>query len=168
MNASETKEIQAAIEYATKKHQGQFRRGGEPYIIHPIAVYEDVRRQGLGREYQITALFHDLLEDTDATEEEILELGGMQVLEAVKVLTKCPGYKMEEYMGAIKENSIAYAIKKADRLHNLQCAKDTDNRFKKRYILETIEWYLDFGPEIRTALFELVESLEIKQSGEGA
>lgn len=168
MNTSDTKEIQAAIEYAAKKHQGQFRRGGEPYIIHPIAVYEDVRRQGLGREYQITALFHDLLEDTDATEKEILELGGIQVLEAVKVLTKCPGYKMEEYMGAIKENPIACAIKKADRLHNLQCAKDTDNRFKKRYILETIEWYLDFGPEIRTALFELVESLEIKQSGEGA
>ena len=70
--------------------------------MHPLAVSEIVRNQGYGMDYQITALFHDLLEDTDATEEEIFDLGGARVLEAVRLLTKQEGYVMAEYVaGAV-------------------------------------------------------------------
>ena len=79
----EKERYQKAEAFATEKHKGQFRIGGEPYIMHPLAVAEIVRNQGYGMDYQITALFHDLLEDTDATEEEIFDLGGARVLEAV-------------------------------------------------------------------------------------
>jgi (p)ppGpp synthase/HD superfamily hydrolase len=152
--------IKKALEFATQKHKGQKRIGGNDYISHPIAVYEMVKNQGYGEDYQITALFHDLLEDTDATEEEILFYGNQNVLTAVKLLTKEKGYDMKNYIGAIKANPIAFAVKGADRLHNLQCALVTSAEFKRKYILETVDWYSDFSKEIKSAVKTLAESLD--------
>ena len=152
--------LKIALEFARAKHKGQKRIGGDDYITHPIAVSEIIKNQGLDESYQITALFHDLLEDTDATEEEIVNYGNKEILEAVTLLTKKKGYDMAEYIGAIKQNPIAFAVKAADRLHNLQCAIITDEEFKRKYILETVDWYLDFSPEIRKAVKRLAESLE--------
>lgn len=153
--------IKAALDFAAKKHQGQKRIGGDDYITHPVAVCEIVKRQGYGEDYQITALFHDLLEDTDATSEEILSYSNPEVLEAVRLLTKTKGYVMAEYISAIKGNKMAFAVKAADRLHNLECAHTTNSEFKRKYILETVDWYLDFSPEIRKAVKTLAESLEV-------
>ena len=149
-----------ALEFAKAKHKGQKRIGGDDYITHPIAVAEIVKSQGFDKNYQIAALFHDLLEDTDSTEEEILKYGSPEVLEAVKLLTKEKGYDMAEYVASIKQNPIAFAVKAADRLHNLQCAIVTDEEFKRKYILETVDWYLDFSIDIRKAVKRLAESLE--------
>ena len=148
-----------ALEFAVIKHDGQHRVGGLPYVTHPISVSELVRSAGYGTDYRIAGLFHDLLEDTDAKEEEILELGGEKVLEAVRLLTKRKGYVMSEYVAGIKGNDIAYVVKGADRLHNLRCAFSTDEEFRRRYILETIDWYLDFNPMIPKAVRELIASL---------
>ena len=156
--------VQKALEYATKMHDGQKRIGGDDYITHPIAVCELVKNQGYNDDYLITALFHDLLEDTDATEEEILQLGNSEVLTAVKLLSKQKGYNMAEYVGAIKTNPIAFVVKAADRLHNLQCALVTDVEFKRKYILETVDWYLDFSTEIIKAVKRLAESLNTPMS----
>ena len=154
------KELQYAIEFAREKHSGQKRIGGEEYITHPIAVCEILKAQGYGEDYQIAALFHDLLEDTDATEEEILRYGNQEVLTAVKLLTKSKGYNMAEYVGGIKDNEIAFAVKGADRLHNLRCALVADEGFKRKYALETLDWYLDFSPEIKKVLKALADSLD--------
>ena len=134
--------VSLALAFAREKHVGQKRIGGDDYISHPIAVCEMIEAQGFGEDYQITALFHDLLEDTDATEEEILRYGNEKILTAVKLLTKSKGYVMKEYVSAIKTNEIAFAVKASDRLHNLQCALVTDDEFKRKYILETLHWYL--------------------------
>lgn len=157
---SQSEKYCRAHEFAAEKHSGQFRIGGLPYITHPEAVAEILRQEGYGESYQITGLFHDLLEDTDATEAEIEALGGSEVLEAVKLLTKRKGYVMEEYVGAIRRNPIAFAVKAADRLHNLRSATVADADFKRRYILESIDWYMDFSPEIPKAVKALAESLE--------
>ena len=156
---SYSERVQKALDYATKKHDGQKRIGGDDYITHPIAVCEIVKSQGYSDDFLITALFHDLLEDTDAAEEEILQLGNSEVLTAVKLLTKQKGYDMAQYINAIKNNPIAYVVKSADRLHNLQCALVTGVDFKRKYILETVDWYLDFSPEIVKAVKRLAESL---------
>lgn len=157
---ADNKKLQLALEFAKAKHQGQKRIGGDDYITHPIAVCEIVKNQGHNEIYQITALFHDLIEDTDTTEDEILKYGNQEILEAVKLLTKKKGYNMSEYISAIKCNPIAYVVKSADRLHNLQCAISTNEEFKRKYILETVDWYMDFSPEIRKAVKRLAQSLK--------
>ena len=156
----DSESLQLALEFAKAKHKGQKRIGGDDYITHPMAVLEIIKNQGFEETYQIAALFHDLLEDTDATEEEILKYGNRQILEAVNLLTKKKGYDMAEYINAIKQNPVAFAVKAADRLHNLQCAIITDEEFKRKYILETVDWYLDFSSEIRVAVKRLAESLK--------
>ena len=158
MPYSET--VRQALDFATEKHKGQKRIGGDDYITHPISVCEIVKKLSFGEDYQITALFHDVLEDTNATEEEILSYGNAEILTAVKLLTKQKGYNMQEYIKAIKNNEIAFVVKGADRLHNLECALVTDVEFKRKYILETVDWYLDFSPEIKTAVKRLAESLD--------
>ena len=156
----QTETYKKALEFATKKHAGQVRKEGIPYVTHPIAVAEMLKEQGFGEKYQIAGLFHDLLEDTDATEEEILTLSDNEVLTAVKCLTKQDGYVMADYISAIRQNEIAFRVKAADRLHNLRCAVVASESFKKRYILESIEWYTDFSPEIPKAIKELSKTLE--------
>lgn len=151
---------QDALAFAAKKHQGQIRIGGEPYISHPIAVADMVREWGFGLSFRITALFHDLLEDTDATEEDIFRIGGAEVLDAVRRLTKRKGYVMADYVQHIRENEIARVVKAADRLHNLRCAVVADDAFKRKYILESLEWYLDFSPQILPAVRALALSMQ--------
>ncbi|MBO5928034.1 MAG: bifunctional (p)ppGpp synthetase/guanosine-3',5'-bis(diphosphate) 3'-pyrophosphohydrolase [Clostridia bacterium] len=156
---ADSERVKAALSFATEKHKGQKRIGGSDYITHPIAVCEMMKNNGYGEDYQITALFHDLLEDTDAKEEEILKYGNKEILTAVKLLTKQKSYDMKEYVSAIKNNEMAFKVKAADRLHNLQSAFLTSVEFKRKYILETVDWYLDFSPEIKKVVKKLAESL---------
>ena len=90
----------------------------------------------------MVGLIHDLLEDTDASEEEILSLTNEDVLKAVKVLTKDKNYIMNDYINSIKENEIAKIVKLADRVHNLSEAHYASLEFISDYIKETREWYV--------------------------
>lgn len=155
----ESKRYQNALAFATEKHDGQFRKGGLAYITHPIAVCEIVKEKGFDEDYQLVALFHDLLEDTDATHEEILSLSNEEVLKSVILLTKQDGYVMKDYISSIIENPMAYVVKGADRLHNLRCAIVTNEEFKRKYILESLDWYLEFMPEILIAVKDLAQSM---------
>ena len=138
--------IISSLLFAKEKHEGQTRIGGEPYISHPVEVAKNLEEKGFtDAKYIITALFHDLLEDTDATEQEISYYGGADVLAAVKVLTKNKGYKMEIYIRDIKDNDIAKMVKLSDRLHNLLSATVADKGFQERYVKETEEFYLDLA-----------------------
>lgn len=153
-------DLKKAFQFAEKKHEGQFRIGGEKYITHPAAVAEIVAEWGYGAEYRITALFHDLLEDTDAKECEILALSNENVLNAVKALTKSKPCNMADYVAKIRKDRIAFVVKAADRLHNLKSAFCTDEEFKRQYILESLKYYADFSPEIKKAAVELAASMD--------
>lgn len=154
-----TEKCKLALAFARKKHQGQMRHGGEEYITHPMAVAEILYKKDLPDEYVLAALFHDLLEDTDATEEEISALGGEDVLLAVKLLTKEKGYSMSDYIEGIKKNPLAREVKAADRLHNLICARESREDFRLRYLKDSIDWYLDLSPEIPVAAEALRQTL---------
>lgn len=149
--------LEKALSFAREKHKGQYRTGGKEYITHPVAVCKIVIDKGLDVNYAITALFHDLLEDTDATDEEIEKIGGKDVLEAVKLLTKVKGYSMDEYVSAIKRKPLAKVVKGADRLHNLLCATECNDEFVLKYIYETEKWYMDFDKRIPEAVKRLAE-----------
>ena len=155
------KRYENALAFAAKKHEGQFRIGGLPYITHPVAVAGIVKEKGGDTDAVITALFHDLLEDTDATEEEILFFGNKKILHSVKLLTKQSNHVMQNYVEGIRKDGTAFLVKGADRLHNLRSAVCADTEFKRRYIYETIDWYLDFLPEIPSAVKELAQTLDV-------
>ena len=159
--------IISSLLFAKEKHEGQTRIGGKPYISHPVEVAKILEEKGFtDASYIITALFHDLLEDTDATEQEISYYGGADVLAAVKVLTKSKGYKMDTYIQGIKNNPTAKMVKLSDRLHNLMSADVADKAFQKRYVKETEEFYVDlakgtpFEEDIANALIALKNTLE--------
>ena len=78
--AEDLERIRAAYEFAAEAHKGQFRKTGEPYIIHPIAVARIVAEElDLGTNPVIAAFLHDVVEDTAYTMEDIRERFGDDV-----------------------------------------------------------------------------------------
>ncbi len=159
---SDNERYELALDYATRMHSGQYRIGGDEYITHPVAVAEIVRKQGYGVDYQIAALFHDLLEDTKATERDLMKNGANdEIVEAVRVLTKDEDCVMHDYVRGIRRNEMAFVVKNADRLHNLRSAFCTSNEFKRRYVSETKKWYIDFSDEIKEAVNSLSQKINV-------
>lgn len=150
-----------AVNYAREKHLGQYRKHGENYIVHPLRVVEILREKGIEDEEVLMAgLFHDLLEDTDASEEEILSYGSPRVLELVRLLSKEKAFVMEEYIDRIYRDEDARLIKLADRLSNLEDSFRLRNlKFLERYIKDTED---NFEKMCKETVFEeeLRRSLE--------
>ena len=132
-------------EFMKLKHGNQKRKQGTPYYLHPLAVAKMLKEKGFSEDYQIAGLFHDLIEDTDATCEEIKNISNENIVEAVKLLTKTKGYVMSEYIGNIEKNDIAKMVKLADRIHNLSEAIFASKEFQKKYIKETKEWFINLA-----------------------
>lgn len=159
MNLDEIKE------FVIKKHDGQKRKQGTPYYLHPFAVAQMIKEKGYNEGYQAVGLAHDLIEDTDTTFEELVDLTSRKVANAVKLVTKEKGYIMFEYMERIAQNDMAKMVKLADRVHNLSEANLTTEEFRKKYIKETEEWYIhlakntSFEEDLRSVLIEVKQSL---------
>ena len=153
-------DIEILKEYVKIKHEGQKRKQGTPYYLHPFAVADILKEKGFNDDYQAAGLLHDTLEDTNATKEEILKLSNKGVLDTVVLLTK-----EKDYYNRIKNNDMAKMVKLADRYHNLSESTMTNILFKKKYIKETEEWYLKmaegtcFEEDIKQALDNLIKSL---------
>ncbi len=152
-NKSENEKMkyQKYKKYVKMMHGTQKRKQGTPYYEHPIAVSKILREKGFGMTYQICALFHDLLEDTEAIYEDIEEMANSEIADIIILLTKEPGYVMKKYIGRIKKNKIAKMVKLADRIHNLSEIEGTERKFIEKYIDETEKWYIDLA---RGTVFE--------------
>ena len=85
---ADTKLIQRAYNYAVQKHGDQKRKSGEPYIIHPTNVAYTIAELGLDEPTICAALLHDVVEDTDATNEDIKREFGEEIAEMVDGVTK--------------------------------------------------------------------------------
>ncbi len=152
-----------AVKYTTAKHTGQKRKNGDPYITHPLRIAERLKKEGYSDETVYAGLFHDLLEDTDATEEEIKALSNEQVLEAVKLLTKRKDLKEKDYIENILKNPIAKAVKNADRIDNLKDAMGGNRDFARRYAADTYKYYYGkFSEELDRKYTALLEKIEEK------
>lgn len=103
-----------ALEFITKRHLGQKRYNGNPFIIHPIRVSQEVTTEN----QKIIALLHDVLEDTGATRID-LEQFGVEICTAVDCLTHRKGESYLDYINRVKQNPDAVAVKLADIVDNL-------------------------------------------------
>lgn len=101
----------------TNAHAGQYDRGGQPYILHPLKVMHYLKSND--EELQCIALGHDVIEDTDVTYKDLRDNGITErVISGIKALTKVPGETLDEYKVRVFANQDAMLVKKSDLRHN--------------------------------------------------
>ena len=105
----------AAMKLCFAAHKDQLDKSGIPYVFHPIHLAEQ-----MDDEYStVTALLHDVVEDTSYTFEDLRNFGYPEaVLEALRLLTHDKAVPYMEYVAAVRENPIARKVKLADLRHN--------------------------------------------------
>ncbi len=105
-----------AVGVATRAHKGQVRKDGTDYISHPVrvAVRCETKLQ------KVVALLHDVVEDTDVTYDDLIEIGfTREVVNAVESVTKRPGEKYADFILRASVNELGRAVKLADIEDNL-------------------------------------------------
>lgn len=145
-------QIEAAFELARSAHDGQFRKSGEPYITHPLAVARILADMHLDPQALMAALLHDTVEDTGTTQREITRAFGKPVSDLVDGVSKLTKIEFESQQHAQAENFrkmlLAMArdvrvilIKLADRLHNMRTLDAVDREKQSRIARETLDIY---------------------------
>ncbi len=115
--------LERAIEIARKAHEGQFDKGGAPYIGHPLRVMERVGPE----EAKMAAALHDVVEDSSVTLGDLRAEGFPEsVVEAVEALTKRPGESYEDFILRAAANKTARTVKLADLLDNCDLSRIPD------------------------------------------
>src|SRR5690625_3672282 len=155
--------LNRAYVYAMKMHGGQTRASGDPYFSHPIEVAGILTELKLDADSIITALLHDVVEDTEGTLEDIERLFGPEVARLVDGVTKLSRLELQSERSkqaenfrklvlAMSEDIRVLLVKLADRLHNMRTLHFVQSEEKrKRIARETMEIYgplaARIGPE---------------------
>lgn len=109
--------LSKALHLATNAHDGQFDKGGKPYILHPLRVMSFLKVDD--EELQCIALLHDVIEDTDTNYIDLVEAGmTLRVCAGITALTKQRGYTYDQYKAQVFANRDAMMVKMADLRHN--------------------------------------------------
>ncbi|MDR3547036.1 MAG: hypothetical protein P4M11_01950 [Candidatus Pacebacteria bacterium] len=131
--------ISSMLAFVVQKHDGQFDKGGKPYVLHVLAVAHKLRTDD--EELFCIALGHDVFEDTDATKEDLYAIGMTpRVVEGINCLTKMPGESYKEYQAKVLSNPDAIKVKMKDLLHNsdlrrLKGISDKDLKRVQKYMV---------------------------------
>ncbi len=152
MDSEDIELIKKAYAIAFEAHDGQFRRSGEPYIIHPVQVAAILYNLGMDSESMIAALLHDVVEDTQLTKEDVKKDFGEDVAELVEGVTKLgkvPLFTKEEQQAenvrkmlmAMSQDIRVIIIKLADRLHNMRTLAFMKPHKRREKAQETLEIY---------------------------
>jgi guanosine-3',5'-bis(diphosphate) 3'-pyrophosphohydrolase len=145
-------QLQDAYQFSEMAHQGQFRKSGDPYISHPIAVAKILTQWHLDSQALTAALLHDVMEDTAVTKNEISDKFGKHVADLVDGVSKLDRIESQTQEQAQAENFrkmlLAMArdvrvilIKLADRLHNMRTLQVMHPKKRARIARETLEIY---------------------------
>ncbi|WP_297958349.1 bifunctional (p)ppGpp synthetase/guanosine-3',5'-bis(diphosphate) 3'-pyrophosphohydrolase [uncultured Ruminococcus sp.] len=144
--------IISAYEFAAKAHEGQVRSSGKPYITHPLAVAYTLLELGMDTDTICAALLHDVVEDTDATLDDLKKRFGQDVallVDGVTKLSKIPTSTKEEQQAenirkillAMSQDIRVMIIKLSDRLHNMRTLKYRPLEKQRSTALETMNIY---------------------------
>lgn len=113
---SYNEQLQFALELAIEKHKNQTDKSGKPYILHPLHIMETVQSD----DAKIVAILHDIIEDTDVTEEDLLKAGlSKHIVDAIVLLTRSHDEDYMEYVKKVALNPLAKEVKLADLQHNM-------------------------------------------------
>ncbi len=144
--------IETAYYFAEKNHSGQFRKSGEPYIIHAIQVGYILALLRTGPKTIAAGLLHDVVEDCDVTIDVIKDMFGEEVASLVESVTKIGALKFKdekEYLAsnhrkifiAMAKDVRVILIKLSDRLHNMRTLQYMPLEKQKKIASETLEVY---------------------------
>ena len=156
---NELNNIKKAYELADTKHEGQFRKSGEPYIVHPLNVALILTTIYADSETLQAALLHDVLEDCDCSKEEMTAIVGPTVTKLVEGVTKISRlhfsteneYLIEYYKKIIvgmSEDVRVIIVKLADRLHNMRTLWALPEVKQKKIAKEALEILAPIGDHL--------------------
>src|SRR3989339_420420 len=168
-NQNEYEIVLKAFDFAKSAHNGVRRRSGEPYIIHPISVAKIVVQEiGLGYKSIVTALIHDVVEDTEYTIEDIERLFGSKIASLVDGLTKIKSAfdsshtsqaeNFKRILLTLNDDVRVILIKLADRLHNMRTLDFMPDHKKSKVISETMYIFIPLAH--RLGLYSIKSELE--------
>jgi len=152
LEPSQVEQIIEAYRVAKSAHEGQFRSSGEPYVTHPVAVCQILADMHLDHETLMAALLHDVIEDTEVTQEELAAQFGEAVGELVEGVSKLDKLKFRNHQEAQAENFRkmmmamvqdlrVILIKLADRTHNMRTLGSLRPDKRRRISRETLDIY---------------------------
>jgi len=162
--------LKQAYHVARDAHEGQMRSSGEPYITHPVAVAINLAKMHLDHETLMSALLHDVIEDTPVTKDELAELFGHTVAELVEGVSKLDKLKFDnkEEMQAENFRKMVLAmvqdirvilIKLADRTHNMRTLESLRPEKRRRIARETLDIYAPIAN--RLGIHDIKNELEV-------
>ena len=169
LSADEIQVVEDAYEFSRGAHEGQFRKSGEPYISHPLAVAGILAAWHLDAQTLSAALLHDVVEDTPATANEIEGRFGKAVAMLVEGVSKLDKLSFASEQHAQAENFrkmlLAMAkdvrvilIKLADRTHNMHTLDSMPPEKRRRIATETLDIYAPIAN--RLGLHTVYQELE--------
>jgi GTP diphosphokinase / guanosine-3',5'-bis(diphosphate) 3'-diphosphatase len=152
LSKSGQRQVEKAYRFAELAHDGQFRKSGDPYITHPVAVATNLAELELDVDTISAALLHDVVEDTPITLSEIRDEFGEEIAYIIDGVTKLERFKFSSREERQAENMrkmlIAMAgdvrvilIKLSDRLHNMQTIRALEPDQRRTISEETLEIY---------------------------
>lgn len=168
-NQSEFEIVLKAFDFAKAAHNGVRRRSGEPYILHPIAVSKIVVKEiGLGYKSIVSALLHDVVEDTEYNTDDIERLFGAKIASLVDGLTKIKSAfdsgtssqaeNFKRILLTLNDDVRVILIKLADRLHNMRTIEYMPEHKRSKILSETMYIFIPLAH--RLGLYSIKSELE--------
>ena len=167
-------QLESAYRFSALAHEGQFRKTGDPYVSHPVAVAKILTQWHLDPQALTAALLHDVMEDTTVTKVEIAERFGRMVAELVDGVSKLDRIEFESHEQAQAENfrKMVLAmtrdvrvilIKLADRLHNMRTLDAMQAKKRARIARETLDIYAPIANRLGlNALYQELQELSFR------